>query len=353
MLKDIYNNTYSFVIVLTILLFYALQSLNLTGNVLYIAVIAGMALGFYSLVRGSDIFIESASRIAKNMRVSEYLIGLTLVAFSTSLPEFAVSVIAAITKVEGIVIGNIIGSNIANIGLILGVSLILTKVVTSRKDRIDSTIMIGIEFILLLFLINDNVLSNYEGLVFILIYAVYLYYLKSREENRRMLDIEKIEHIEHNIEHKDQEKGTMKRDAVMFTFGVIGVIFGANLLIKSSVITATLLGVSDYIVGITLVAVGTSLPELATTVASVLKKKNEIMMGNIIGSNILNIVFVLGFASVVSPVSTAGMDIISPFIVLFIISTLLILFTLPKETKRYYGIILLAIYTAFIYMLVL
>ena len=236
------RNMYPLIILLTITLFYILDNFLLEYWVLYGMVSLGLLLGFYSLIKGSDIFIDGASGIAKTMNISEYLIGLTLVAFATSLPEFAVSVIAAISEVEGIVIGNIIGSNIANIGLILGVPLLITKIIPVRKDIIDAVIMIGIELILFLFIINDGVLQRYEGATFLMIYLVYLFYLKNREEKRRIIE----------LGHEEKENRPLLKHTFLFSLGAIGVIFGANLLIKSSVIAARLLGVSEYIIGITI-----------------------------------------------------------------------------------------------------
>ncbi|HDD46558.1 MAG TPA: calcium/sodium antiporter, partial [Candidatus Aenigmarchaeota archaeon] len=292
------HKTYFLFMILVVMVYLLLGNITTTNFYLYLLLSISLFIGFYSLIKGSDVFIDGATGIAHMFNISEYVIGLTLVAFATSLPELAVSVISSFFSIEGIAIGNIIGSNIANIGLILGIPMLVAKIRAGERDLIDIMIMCCIELLLFVFILTSYTLSRYEGLFFVVLYIIYIRYLKGREKGNMVARVKGI------FENKKEEEIRFLKESILFFIsGIIGVIIGANVLIKASTTIARLLGISEYVIGMTLVAVGTSLPELAATVVAIAKKRKGIVVGNIIGSNIINIVLVLGLASIVRPLT--------------------------------------------------
>ena len=293
-------------------------------------------IGFVLLIKGSDIFIDGAAALAKKIGASEHMIGLTLVAFATSLPELAVSSIASFNKEGGIAIGNVLGSNIANICLVLGVAALIMQLRTSKETGRDALFMTGVTFLLFGFIILDKKIERYEGLIFLALYAVFIYYLYKTHKGRT------------DFREKNDE-GYVK-ETVFIILGSVGVVLGAHFLVESGVGIAELLHVSPLIIGLTMIAVGTSLPELASSVAAALKKKHGIAVGNIIGSNIINILLVLGVAGGINPIGTKeNLFVTLPF--LLAVSLLMLFFVRRKITGKH-GVFLLILYGCFIALLV-
>ena len=292
-------------------------------------------IGFIFLIKGSDIFIDGAAGLAKKIGVSEHMIGLTLVAFATSLPELAVSSIASFNKEGGIAIGTVIGSNIANICLVLGVAALIMQLKTSRETGRDALFMTGITFLLFGFIMLDKKIDGYEGLVFLIIYAFFIYYLYKTHKG--------------GSEIREENDGGYVKESIFIILGSAGVVLGAHFLVTSGVGIAELLGVSPLIIGLTMIAVGTSLPELASSIAAAMKKKHGIAIGNVIGSNIINILLVLGVAGVINPISTEEkLSITVPFL-LFV--SLLTIFFVKRKIGGKHGIFLLILYGCFIALL--
>jgi cation:H+ antiporter len=248
-----------------------------------------LIVGFVILIKGADFFVDGASGIAGNFKVPKMLIGLTIVAFGTSAPEFAVSIKSLLVGSGDIVLGNVIGSNIMNILLILGVSAfvhaLIVKDTTVRKE-LPIMLMITLAFTTLL---SDNVFSKDfsnafprgDGIVLVLFFCVFLYYLISMSRKKVQ-------------EEEDDKYPSMKKSILLTTVGMAGIVFGSNFVVDSATALAQLIGISERMISLTVVAFGTSLPELVTSVTATRKGEYDIAIGNVVGSNIFNIGMVIG-----------------------------------------------------------
>jgi len=303
--------------------------------------VGGLALGIFMLVKGSNLFIDNAAVIAKRFGVSDHIIGLTLVAFATSVPELAVSVGSAVQGHTDLALGNVVGSNVANICLVLGLSLALMPVVAGKESFRDALIMTGITLLLYLFILIFGVVDRIAGVIFLTVFAVFtLYVLRGTGDE-----------MEEEIERLDKEDKLLK-EFLLLVVGVVGVVGGAQLLIMSATEIALHFGVSELIIGITIVAFGTSLPELASSAAAALKKRYGIAVGNVIGSNIMNIALVLGAASVIRPIPLNDTGILWTAFPMLIGVSCLTLVVVKIKPPRWVGVVLLALYGVFLWMLV-
>lgn len=248
-----------------------------------------LVVGFILLIKGADIFVDGASNVASNFKVSKMLIGLTIVAFGTSAPEFAVSVKSLLSGNGDIVLGNVIGSNILNILLILGTSAMfhsLTVKNNTVKKELPITMLITILFATLLSdHIFDSKLTNTftrsDGIVLLLFFLVFIYYLISMMRKK--------------IDDSDNDISMSLLKSIVFTiFGIIAIVIGSNLVVDSASLIAKSIGISERIIGLTIIALGTSLPELVTSVTATRKGEYDIAIGNVVGSNIFNIGMVIG-----------------------------------------------------------
>ena len=268
-----------------------------------------MVVGFVLVIKGADLFVSGASSLARRFGVSNLAIGLTVVAFGTSLPELAVNVTASVQGNAGITIGNILGSNIANILLILGVAgLVLPLAVT--QGTIHKEIPLSLLAALLVgILANDrfldgaaaSALTRIDGLVLLCFFAIFLYYTAGIA--RAVPGAEQV---------LPQGTPTPVKIGVLMAAGFVGLLVGSQWVVNGAIQLATALGIRESVVGLTIVAVGTSLPELATSAAAAYRKNADIAIGNVVGSNIFNIFFILGISAVIRPVpfeSSANIDI--------------------------------------------
>lgn len=246
--------------------------------------------GFVVLIKGADMFVDGASGVAENFKVSKMLIGLTIVAFGTSAPEFAVSVKSLISHNGDIVLGNVIGSNILNILLILGVSSMFHSLSVKNntvKKELPITMLITTLFAVLL---SDNIFdkripnsfTRSDGIVLLLFFSVFIYYLISM--TRKKID----------TTEDDKEKLSMLKSIIFTIVGIIGIILGSNFVVDSASFLAKAVGVSERMISLTIIALGTSLPELVTSVTATKKGEFDIAIGNVVGSNIFNIGVVIG-----------------------------------------------------------
>lgn len=302
-----------------------------------------LILGIVLLVKGSDLFIDGAATLAYRFGISEHLIGLTLVAFATSLPELAVSSVAAVNGDTGIVLGNVVGSNIANICLVLGIAAVIMTLSPSGETRRDCLFMVGVVSLLVLLYAYDQRIDVYDSLIFLSLYAYYIYYLY-----RAYLYPRRAETL-----HDEQPSVSTSflKEGVLIFIGAGGIVVGARWLVDAGVGIAEWLGVSQVVIGLTLIAFGTSIPELASTVTAVLKQKHGIAVGNIIGSNILNVLLVLGVAGTIRPIYGDNKLVLTlPFLLL--ISVLIGVLT-SRESKKWVGFLLLSLYVVFLVLLVL
>ena len=302
--------------------------------------------GLIMLFIGAEGLIRGSSNLAIKIGITPLVVGLTVVAFGTSTPELVVSLKAALLGNSSISLGNIVGSNIANIALILGIAALIRPLDVHAKIIMrEIPIMIGISVLLLLLLI-DGELGFFDGLVFvtgIVIYTVVNVMLARKEKNTEV-----------ETEFKDGLKSKLGIPiSIILIIGGLGLlILGANLFVQSAVAIAKMFNVSDAIIGLTIVAIGTSLPELITSIVAAYKKESDIAIGNVVGSNIFNILGILGITALIIPISSAGISYIDLGVMLV---TAIILFPLSRSgfsISRMEGALLLAGYAGYIYYLI-
>ena len=302
-----------------------------------------LILGFVVLIKGADIFVDGASGVAENFKLSKMLIGLTIVAFGTSAPEFAVSVKSLLSGSGDIVLGNVIGSNILNILLILGCSALFHSLNVKNntvKKELPITMLFTLVFsVLLSDSIFDkglvNTFTRGDGIILLLFFCVFIYYLISIARN-------KVE--------KEEDKDMMKLPkAIAFTIvGIIAIVLGSNFVVDSASKIAEIMGVSERIIALTIVALGTSLPELVTSVTATRKGEYDIAIGNVVGSNIFNIGMVIGI-----PVSLfGGIGVVSfsyiDLLVMITAAVLLFMFSFKDyKISRKEGIIFLLLFATY------
>ncbi len=253
------------------------------------------ALGFLFLSFGADWMVSGSSRLASALGIKRIVIGLTIVAFGTSSPELVVSLSATVGKNEGIAIGNIIGSNIANIGLILGTTALISPVkVGAEVLRRELPVMIAASLLFVVLLLDQNI-GFFDGLLLFSGLLAYLGYHLYKTLRTSRTDKEISDDTADDVSHSG------RRNVLLIIVGLLLLIAGGQLIVTSGVFIARKLGISELIIGLTLVSIGTSLPELATSIASARRKESEICLGNIIGSNIFNLMCVIGIVAMVTP----------------------------------------------------
>ncbi len=311
-----------------------------------------LIIGFALLVKGADFFVEGASRIASRLRVSPLLIGLTIVAFGTSAPEASVSLLAAIEGSADVAIGNVVGSSIFNITFIVGLAALVfpmpVQSETVRKE-IPFALLAAVSLVVVvsdLALQNGpaNLLSRTEGIVLLLFFSIFLYYVFEVARNsREQLEIDET-----------YATATSWTKNLLFTIGGLGgIVYGGSLVVDSSTEIALSLGMSQTLVGLTIVAIGTSLPELVTSVTAALKKQTDLALGNVIGSNIFNLFFVLGASAVVHPLAVDDRIFMDIGLLIFVTLLLLILSRTHYKLTRGEGAVLAGIYTVYLVLIIL
>lgn len=259
-----------------------------------------VAIGIGLLYAGGEALIRGAVRLAAQAGLSPMVIGLTVVAFGTSAPELAATLLAVLRGAPEIAMGNVLGSNIANIGLILPLAALLTPLFGQGKFIWREIPFMFLAAAVLLLLLPNDVLGRWEGLGLLSVLIFYtVYLLREKDENAAVVD-------EFNVEFGDGKKG--KSYVVAFGLvvaGLVALVGGATLTVDGGVAIATRFGVSDRVIGLTLVAVGTSLPELASSIVAAIKKETDIVLGNIVGSNIFNVLGILGVTAIVKPIEVS------------------------------------------------
>ncbi len=250
--------------------------------------------GFAMLVKGADWFVDGAAGIAAKFGIPQLVIGLTVVAMGTSAPEAAVSIAAAMKHNADISVGNIVGSNILNILIILGITAVVTKVAVSKSTIwIEIPFMIAVTAILALMGFTDESINLVEGIMLWVLFIVYLVYMLYMAKKGKAAATEQDEHL------SDKPFAVM---VVMAVVGCVIVVWGSDITVDAATKLAKMAGISQRFIGLTIVALGTSLPELVTSVTAAIKKNADIAIGNIVGSNIFNILFVLGTTALITPV---------------------------------------------------
>jgi cation:H+ antiporter len=304
--------------------------------------------GFILLLKSADWLVNGASALAKKLNVSDLAIGLTVVAFGTSTPELVVNIFASVQNHSDIVLGNIIGSNNFNLFVILGISALITPLVVQ-----SSTVWKEIPYslfaaLLLLLLANDffisgsTGLSRIDGLVLLLMFILFLYYVYSQLKN---------DTTNQNISYQLYSNSKI---TLLIIVGLAGLTLGGRLVVSSSIEIAKIFNLSEKIIGLTIVAAGTSLPELATSVVAAFKKNNDIAVGNIIGSNVFNIFFILSVSAIINPIEYNSMFNIDLF--LLKIGTIVLFISMftgkRKRLDRLEAVILLLMYFLYTYFLI-
>lgn len=303
--------------------------------------------GFVLLIKGADILVDGSSAIAKKLRISEIVIGLTIVSIGTSMPELFVSTSSALQGSSDISIGNVIGSNICNLLLILGISSLIHPVKFHKETKMIENPMSIILTVIFLVMCNINQdINRIEAIILLLLFIGFLTYTvimgkKSQDE----------EILETSLE--DAKKINVVQNVVLILLGIVGLKIGGDLVVENAKTIATALNISEKIIGLTIVAIGTSLPELVTSVTAAIKGDSDIAIGNIIGSNIFNLLFIIGTSAVITPI-TYNISYNFDLIFLFIAMILMCIFPFikPKDVmSRSNGAIFTILYI--IYMIIL
>lgn len=318
------------------------------------------AIGLLILIKAANMLVDGASYIALRFKINPMVIGLTVVAFGTSAPELVVSVTSALSNNTGIAFGNIVGSNIANILLILGISATITPLAVHKNTiwkEIPMSFLAAIVLVVLgfqnildshklqAFLLNQNnivgSLTFSNGLILLAFFVIFIYYT---------FGISKVT----GTEKPTIIKSSIHKSVIFVILGLIGLVLGSKILVDNAISIAKTLGVSDQFIGLTLVAVGTSVPELITSVVAAFKKHAELAVGNVIGSNIFNIFFILGITALVSDIPINGQSLMDILVLFFATLLLFIsLFVLKKATiGKAEGLIMLLSYVIYISFLV-
>lgn len=310
--------------------------------------IALLVAGLIVLVAGAEAFVRGASRLAAMIGISPLVIGLTIVAIGTSSPEIAVSVQAALSGQADIALGNVVGSNIANVALILGLSaLIAPLVVAQQLIRLDVPIMIGASLLLLVLGLNGT-LSRLDSVLFLAIGLVYTGFLirQSRTESRAIQE----EYAQEFGLPPTAERHGWSINTGLIVGGLVLLILGSRWFVAGATDIASAFGISQLVIGLTVVAVGTSLPEVATSVVATMRGERDIAVGNVVGSNIFNILFVLGIAGTVAPggigVSLGALQLDIPVMIALAVACLPIFFT-GNLIARWEGVVFVGYYAAY------
>ena len=311
----------------------------------FILLIVGLVL----ILLGADALVNGASAVARKYGISEFVVGLTIVGIGTSAPELIVSAISAINGSSDIAIGNVVGSNISNVFMILGITAIIAPISLTKSNlKYDLPIALGVSLLLFVLAYDSiflgkefNIISRWDGLILIAMFVLFMIYsFKSPASS------------EQNGESAESENGKVNivKSVLLIVCGLVGLVLGGRLFVNSGSDIARGFGVSDAFIGITVMAVGTSLPELAASVNAAIKKKGQMALGNVIGSNIFNILLILGTSSIIRPLTLGGITMID--MGMMILTTVMIMLSAllisKKEIKRGVGALFFMIYVAYI-----
>lgn len=295
-----------------------------------------LLVGFVLLIKGADYFVEGASDLATMLKIPSMIIGLTIVAFGTSAPEAAVSVTSALTNSNAIAVSNIIGSNIFNLLAVIGITSVIYKIdIDNVTLKEDFPILLVSSILLIIFIFTGNLISRIEGIILLVILIAYIGWLilraKKTDSNMSVGTV----HL------------SMPMIAIYIICGLIAIVVGGDLVVESSKSIALGLGMSETLVGLTIVSIGTSLPELITSVTAAYNKKTDIALGNAIGSCIFNILFILGLTNTISPIATTGVMLIDSIIMIIVMIITYILAYDKNDFNRKDGLILVGLFIVY------
>lgn len=308
-----------------------------------------LIIGMVLLIKGADWFVSGSSAVAKALKIPPLIIGLTLVSMGTSAPEASVSINSVLNNMNDMSIGNVVGSNIFNTLFILGLSSIIVPLSISREIKFyDIPLMVLLYAVILLFgfVITPLIFDQVESIFLLILFILYTIFLIFRAKNRNNLNVE--------IKNKDNvDKKSIWLNILLAIVGLLGIIYGGDLVVDHAANIAKTIGMSETLVGLTIVAIGTSLPELVTSVVASIKKENDIAIGNVIGSNIFNIVFILGISSSISNLTLDWSTLIDINVLLLSGIIIWIIALKFKKIQRWQGIVFILIYICYISYIVL
>ena len=298
-----------------------------------------LIIGLFLLIKGADVFVDGASNIARKLRIPSLIIGLTLVSIGTSAPELSISVTSALQGMNSMSFGNVIGSNTFNVLVVIGVSALFTALtVSSDVKKFDVPILIGIYVLLALFafVISPLALTRIEAAILLVLFVLYIALLIFRGRSEQTED------------DSDEPIKKWYVSIILIVVGIAAIIFGGDLVVDSASAIAIKFGMSELMVGLTIVAVGTSLPELVTSVVAARKGELDIAVGNAVGSSIMNILLILGVSAVLRPISIEPSALVD--VIVMALSILIIFFTTLKKNSvgKITGVSMLAVYVLYI-----
>ena len=306
----------------------------------------GICIGLILLIKGGDWLLDAAVALSIKLNIPKIVIGMTVVSFATSAPELIVSIKSAIKGYPDLALGNVVGSNIANLALVLGTVLVISPIeVTKSFYKTDWPMMLFASLLFYYFIKNDGVLSQYEGGIFVVLLVLFLVYL---------LFFQKKAIIEDHLGSLNQDLNQSKL-LILLAAGVFFLWLGSEVLIKSAVSLATAMGVSERIISISIVSVGTSIPELSASIIAILNKEKAISIGNLIGSNVFNILAVMGVTALINPVKMMDQALLNnDFLWMLGVSFLifpLVFINKSMRLGRLEGLVLLSLYGIFLYQM--
>ncbi|MCI7789965.1 MAG: calcium/sodium antiporter [Lachnospiraceae bacterium] len=304
-----------------------------------------LVIGFVMLMKGADWFVDGASKIADKFGIPHLVIGLTIVAFGTSAPEAAVSISAALKGSVDLAISNVLGSNIMNVLLILGLaSIIYPLAVKPSSIKIDIPFVFGISLLMLILGAMDGNIGRVDGIIFwilLLIYIVYMIKMAMKGQG----EVEEVEEA--------GENDTVLKLLALIIIGGVLIVWGSNVTVDAATAIAQKFGMSERLIGLTIVAFGTSLPELVTSCVAASKKETDIAVGNIVGSNLFNILFVLGTTAVITPVAYVDAFLFDNIVAVLVMAVLWLFVFKNKKLNRTGGILMVVMYAAYFVKLIL
>ncbi len=315
-----------------------------TGEKMEIVLQLGLlVIGFVMLMKGADWFVDGASEIADRFGIPQLVIGLTIVAMGTSLPEAAVSISAALKGSAEITIGNIVGSNILNVLIILGLTAVIRTVAVQKSTiRYEIPFTILVTVVLAAVGLADNTVSRVEGVILWVFMILYLLYLLWMAKHGQMPE----------EAEEEKKKDPIWKMLLMVVVGAVMIVWGSDITVDAATALAKIFGMSERLIGLTIVAFGTSLPELVTSVTAAIKGKADIAVGNIVGSNIFNILFVVGTTALITPVAYGANFMVDSIVAVAAMVLLLLCVVRKKQLARPAGIIMLLGYAAyFVYLI--
>lgn len=298
--------------------------------------------GFIFLIKGADLLVEGSSSLAKRIGVSDLIIGLTIVAFGTSAPELIVNIVSALNGSTEIAIGNILGSNIVNTLLILGITSLIYPIVVQKNTTLKEIPFSLLAIAILGLLVLDSVLTKYDGLILLSFFIMFIFYIITEAKKGNGLE-------------NFTELHSILKSSLFILFGLVGLVLGGKLVVDNAITLAKMFNISESVIGLTIVAIGTSLPELLTSFVAAIKGKSDIAIGNVVGSNIFNIFWILGVTSFISNIPFSDESLIDVIVVIVATILLFIFMFIGDKHKinRWQGLIFLIFYFAYLFSLLI